>query len=68
MNGVTRKPVFCIYRYMYKNKDADQAIFCGCTALFVSDLVGNPEDRFSNDAAHMKGQSLTWEDIFEDSI
>ena len=25
------------------------AIFCGCTALFVSDLVGNPEDSFSRD-------------------
>ena len=23
------------------------AIFCGCTARFVSDLVGNSEDRFS---------------------
>ena len=23
------------------------AIFCGCTAWFVSDLVGNLEDRFS---------------------
>ena len=23
------------------------AIFCDCTARFVSDLVGNPEDRFS---------------------
>ena len=27
------------------------AIFCCCTAWFVSDLVGNSEDRFSNDAA-----------------
>ena len=27
------------------------AIFCGCTVRFVSDLVGNSEDRFSNDAA-----------------
>ena len=27
------------------------AIFCGCTARFVSDLVGNPEDRVSYDAA-----------------
>ena len=27
-------------------------IFCGCTARFVSDLVGNPEDRFLNDAAN----------------
>ena len=24
------------------------AIFCGCTARFVWDLVGNPEDRFSH--------------------
>ena len=27
-------------------------IFCGCVARFVSDLVGNPEDRFSHDAAY----------------
>ena len=29
------------------------AILCGCTAWFVSDLVGNPEDRFSKNEAHM---------------
>ena len=29
------------------------AIFCGCAARFVSDLVGNPEDRFSHDAAYL---------------
>ena len=29
------------------------AIFCSCTALFVSDLVGNHEDMFSRDAAHI---------------
>ena len=29
------------------------AIFCGCTAWFMSDLVGNPEDRFSHNEAHM---------------
>ena len=29
------------------------AIFCGCTARFVSDLVGNPEDRFSHNDAHL---------------
>ena len=29
------------------------AIFCGCAARFVLDLVGNIEDRFSNDAALM---------------
>ena len=29
------------------------AIFCGCTAWFVSDLVGYPDDRFSHNEAHM---------------
>ena len=29
-------------------------IFCGRTAWFVSDLVGNHEDRFSCNAAHIK--------------
>ena len=26
------------------------AIFCGCTAWFVSDMVRNPEDRLSHDS------------------
>ena len=30
------------------------AIFCGCTARFISDLVGHPEEQFSHDAAHMR--------------
>ena len=30
------------------------AIFCGCTDRFVSDLVGNPEDRFSHNEAHFR--------------
>ena len=29
------------------------AIFCCCTVQFVSDLVGNPEDRFSYDEANV---------------
>ena len=29
------------------------AILCGCTAWFMWDLVGNPEDRFSHNEAHM---------------
>ena len=29
-------------------------IFCGCTAWFMSDLVGNPEDRFSHSEAHIR--------------
>ena len=28
-------------------------IFCDCTAQFVSDLVRNPEDRFSRIASHI---------------
>ena len=28
------------------------AIFCDCTARLVSDLVGNPEVRFSHNEAH----------------
>ena len=34
------------------------AIFCGCTARFVWDLVGNPEDQFSDVAAHIMMISL----------
>ena len=29
------------------------AIFSDCTARFVSELVGHPEDRFSHNEAHM---------------
>ena len=29
------------------------AIFCDCIARFVSDLVGNPKDRFSHNEAHI---------------
>ena len=29
------------------------ATFCGCTARFVSDLDGNPEERFSYNEAHL---------------
>ena len=32
------------------------AIFCGCTARFVSNLVGNPEDRFSHNKAQIKAK------------
>ena len=28
------------------------SIFCECAAQFVSDLVGNPEGRFSRDTSH----------------
>ena len=29
------------------------AIVCGCTARFVSDLVGKSGDRFTHDTAHL---------------
>ena len=41
-----------------ENKGAEQnfkflTIFCDCTGWFVSDLVGNPKDRFSRIVAHI---------------
>ena len=33
------------------------ATFCGCTARFVSDLVGNSEDRFCCDTTHIQDAS-----------
>ena len=36
------------------------AIFCGCTARFVSDLVGNPEDPFSHNKAHIFSILQLW--------
>ena len=33
-------------------------IFCGCTTRFVSDLVGNLEDRFCFDTAHFIEDNL----------
>ena len=41
--------------YFYNQNFKPLAILFGCTAPFVSDLVGNPEDRFSHDAAHVEG-------------
>ena len=48
------------FRYRYYNPPTSViqffkplAIFCCCTARFVSDLVGNPEDRFSHNQAHI---------------
>ena len=35
------------------------SLFRGCTARFVSDLVGNPEDRFSRDGAHLSSAFQT---------
>ena len=39
--------------YIIDQNVKPSAIFCGCTARFVSDLVGNPEDRFSHNEAQI---------------
>ena len=55
ITAVLRRDVPGPYRQC-KNGASNQnlkpfAIFCGCTVRFVSNLVGNSGDRFSNDAA-----------------
>ena len=41
------------------------AIFCDCTGRFVSNLVGNPEDRFSRVAAHLLLHRLSQHQTYE---
>ena len=45
-----RKPATWIVQSLFYLNPKFQAsiIFCGCTAQFMSDLVRNPEDRFSH--------------------
>ena len=33
---------------------------CGCTELFVSDMVGSPEDRFSQNEAPIFHVTICW--------
>ena len=40
--------------YFLSPKFQASSIFCGFTARFVSNLVGNPEDRFSHTEAQIK--------------
>ena len=39
---------------MYTRNFKSLALFCCCTCQFMSDLVGNPEDRFSRIEAHLE--------------
>ena len=48
------------FRYMARQSSSSYlrnfdplALLCGCTAWFVSELVGNPENRYSHNEAHM---------------
>ena len=39
-------------------------ILCGCTAWFLLDLIGNPEDRFGHDTAEMTSYTTNvWQKI-----
>ena len=59
MSHVIRKPSFCIYAisaFIFATLIVQSLYFLnGCTARLVSDLVGNPEDWFSHDAARIAG-------------
>ena len=44
---------------LYNSEISIVSIFRGCTARFVSDLDGNPEDRFCRDEDHIKQNRVT---------
>ena len=44
------------------------AIFCDCTARFVSDLIGNPEDWFSHNKAQLKPDIGKYELLYEKNL
>ena len=50
------------YLYFLNTKFQASSHFCGCTARFVLDLVGIPEDRFSPNEAHFQiyTMSVPW--------
>ena len=49
LSSVTVFPLFSLHRSLYNFEP--QAIFCGSTARFVTDLLGDPKDMVSLDAA-----------------
>ena len=42
-----------LFLFYLNPKFQSLAMSCGCTVQFMSDLVGNIEDRFSHNEAHM---------------
>ena len=57
MRNQRRRSLFLLHRKHIPQLPRTQSfkslsIFSGCTARFVSDLVGDPEDRFCHDTAH----------------
>ena len=56
--AVNRHICWFFFRYLESTTpilSKPRAIFCGRSAWIVSELVRNPEDRFSRNTAHMKG-------------
>ena len=57
----TAQPISAsVFLHRYHNSSTSEiqdfkqiAIFCGCIAQFVLDLLGNSQDRFCGDAAHI---------------
>ena len=47
-----------LYMYLLNPKFQASMHFCDCTARFVWDLVGNPEDGFSRNEAHIQKNIL----------
>ena len=71
MSHIMRKPVYAICEQQrctsactsaqssfYIRNFKPLASFCGCAGRFESDLVENPEDRFSRDKAHIFFRNL----------
>ena len=44
---------------LYLYPKFQDSFFCGCTGWFVSDLVGNPEDRFSGVTAQVASDQVS---------
>ena len=61
-------PLFWLHRQpnpsFLNPKFKSLGIFCGCTAQFVSNRVGNPEYKISRDAAHVYGCVFRREALF----
>ena len=65
MCHIMKNPAFCmcnqclVFCYidstisLLSKSEIPQIFLCGSTALFTLDLVGNPDDRFSRNAAHI---------------
>ena len=52
-------PRYCNRSSFYMRNLKPPPSFCSCAGRFVSYLVGNPEDRFSHDEAHLSSASET---------